>query len=256
MRAKWFTLTVLCVFLVAILAGCGGGPPTSTPTPTPSPTKTTKPEIVSAIAGARTLQSGDAIQPATVVNFTGQGPADAVIRVYSGATLIGTVTTNAAGAFNFPWTAGATEGTTTLQFTAKKPDLDESDPVAFTLVIDGTGPSIVSGSAKADAPGGTPPVITIVFNEPLVVSDMTQFTLVPSPYFTIVLGGPGLFNLSQISLGADKKTVTLTGTALTDQLTAGIAVLVQFVTFGPLTVTDQAGNPCVLPAQITFTVSP
>lgn len=227
----------------------------ATPTPTPAPNVTAKPEILTVQTATRTLQSGDAIQPATVVNFTGQGPANALVRVYSGTTLIGTTTTDSAGAFTFSWTAGSTEETVTLWFTAKKPDLDESAPVSFVLVIDGTGPSIVSGSAKADAPGGNPPVITIVFSEPLVINDMTQFTAVPSPHFGISLIG-GSFNLTQITLGTDQKTVTFTGTALTDSLVAGTSVMVAFAPVFPLTVTDQAGNAPTIPALITFTVSP
>ena len=254
-NVKWFVPVIILIFLVSLLGGCAGTGPAPTPTPTATPAVTGKPEILSATAGIRTLQSGSAIQPSTTVQFVGQGPADAQIRLYKGTMLVDTTTTGSSGQFTINWTAGTGEETVTLRFTAKKPDLPESVATEFVLVVDGTGPFIVSASASADALGGTPPVVTVVFSEPIVVSDMTLFTLVPSPYFSVTVFG-GSFNPSQISLGADKKTVTLTGTALTDQLPAGAAAQVVFVWGGLLTVKDEAGNNCVLPATITFTVSP
>lgn len=255
MRIFWLGMLLLFGFIFVTLTGCSVTPPTVTPSP--SPPITTSPQIISAIAGPRTLQSGDAIQPLTAVTFTGQGPANAVIRVYIGTSIIDTPTTDAAGFFTFNWTAGTTEGSVELRFTAKAPDLPESDAVSFTLVIDGTGPFFVSGSAQADAIGGDPPVITVVFSEPLVINDMTLFTSVPSPFFgVVVVPAPGTFNPSQISLESDQKTVTLTGTALSDQLPVGATISVTFAPVPPLTVTDQAGNPCVWPAAITFNVSP
>ncbi|MGQ9474423.1 MAG: hypothetical protein ACUVRN_10350 [Candidatus Caldatribacteriaceae bacterium] len=258
MRIFWLGMLLLFGFIFVTLTGCSVPPPPATPSPSPSPSPstTTSPQIISATATpARTLQSGDAIKPSTTVTFTGQGPANAVIRLYRGTSIIDTATADAAGFFTFSWTAGTTEESIELRFTAKEPDLPESGAVSFTLVIDGTGPYIVSGSAKADVPGGEPPVITLVFSEPLVINDMTFFTLVPSPFFGVVPTS-GTFNLSRISLENDQKTVILRGTALTDQLPSGATIMVAFVPAPPLTVTDEAGNSCVSQALITFNVSP
>ncbi|MGC8778663.1 MAG: hypothetical protein ACP5Q4_08285 [Candidatus Caldatribacteriaceae bacterium] len=256
MRVRWISCLCLAVFALVLVAGCSGGPSTPTPTPTTAPTTTAKPSITIATAGTKTLQSGDAIQPGTIVHFIGQGPASAQIRVYEGATLVGAAVADPSGSFGYNWTAGTTEGNVELRFTAKQPDLAESEATTFVLEIDGTKPYIVSGSAKADALLGAPPVITVVFNEPLVINDMNIFTLVPSPFFTITTFGGSVFNLTQITLGADQKTVTLTGQWNTDQLIAGTNVAVAFNPGGPLTVTDQAGNPCMVPTGTIIAVTP
>lgn len=246
---------ILLVSAVLGLWGCGpsgGGPVVS---PSPSPGKTQAPQILQVTVGTRTLTSGDAVQTGQNVVFSGQGPASVQIRVYLGGSLIGTTTTGVAGDFTFTWNSGTTEGTFTLEFRAKDPALPESDPVPFVLVVDGTGPSLASITAKADAPLGTPPQITVTFSEPIVVSDMTLFTL-PAGFWTVSVGGTSVFNPTSIQLAPDKKTVTITGNALSDQLVAGDLVMVIFVPAPPLTVTDAAGNPCVTPSMITGTVSP
>ncbi len=246
---------ILLVSAVFGLWGCGpsgGGPGVS---PSPSPGKTQAPQILSVTVGTRELTSGDAVQTGQNVVFSGQGPASVQIRVYLGGNLIGTTTTGVAGDFTFTWNSGTTEGTFTLEFRAKDPALPESDPVPFTLVVDGTGPSLAGIVARADAPLGTPPQVVVTFSEPIVVSDMTLFTL-PAGFWTVSVGGTSVFNPTNIQLGPDKKTVTITGNALSDQLVAGDLVTVIFVPALPLTVTDAAGNPCVTPSMITGTVSP
>lgn len=256
MHARWISYLCLFAFSVVLIVGCSGTTPTPTPTPTASPTVTAKPSITLAKAGTRTLQSGDAIQPGTAVQFIGQGPASAQIRVYVGATLVGATVTDASGSFIYTWTAGTTEGTVELRFTAKQPDLAESDATPFILEIDGTKPYLASGSAKADAPLGNAPTITVVFNEPVIINDMNVFTFVPSPFFSIAPGGGSVFTLTQISLGADQKTVTLTGNWLTDQLIAGTNVVVGLNVVGPLSITDQAGNSCMVPTGTVVVVTP
>lgn len=256
MRARWISYLCLFAFSMFLIVGCSGTTPTPTPTPTASPTVTAKPSITLAQAGTRTLQSGDAIQPGTAVQFIGQGPASAQIRVYVGATLVGATVTDPSGSFIYTWIAGTTEGTVELRFTAKQPDLAESDATPFILEIDGTKPYLASGSAKADAPLGSAPTITVVFNEPVVINDMNVFTVVPSPFFTIVPTGGSVFTLTQISLGADQKTVTLTGKWNSDQLVTGTNIGVSLIVAGPLTITDQAGNPCTTPTMTVVVVTP
>lgn len=257
MRIREVFVGVLAFSIVLGLLGCGpggGGPAVS---PSPSPGVTQAPQILSVTVGTRTLASGDAVQPGQNVVFSGQGPANVQIRVYLGGSLIGTTTTGAAGDFTFTWNSGTTEGTFTLEFKAKDPALGESAPYPFTLVVDGTSPALTSITAKADAPLGTPPQILVTFSEPIVVSDMTLFTLPIGGFWNIaVIGGTSVFTPMNIQLGADRKTVTITGNALSDQLVAGDTIMVVFSPAGPLTVTDAAGNPCVSPSMITGTVSP
>lgn len=255
-RVREVLVGILTFSVVLGLLGCGpggGGPVVS---PSPSPGATQAPQILSVTVGTRTLASGDAVQPGQSVVFSGQGPANVQIRVYLGGSLIGTTTTSAAGDFTFTWNSGTTEGTFTLEFKAKDPALEESAPYPFTLVVDGTSPALASITAKADAPFGTPPQIVVTFSEPVVVSDMTLFTLPIGGFWMVSVGGTSVFTPTSIQLGADKKTVTITGNALSDQLVAGDLVMVAFAPAGPLTVTDAAGNPCVSPSMITGTVSP
>ncbi len=253
MRIREVLVGILVLSVILGLLGCGpggGGPAVS-----PSPGATQAPQILSVTVGARTLASGDAVQPGQNVVFSGQGPASVQIRVYIGGSLVGTTTTGTAGDFTFTWNSGTTEGTFTLEFKAKDPALPESAPVPFTLVVDGTSPTLASISAKADAPLGTPPQVTVAFSEPVVVSDMTLFTL-PGGFWVVNVAGTSVFTPTSIQLGGDKKTVTITGNALIDQLVAGDLVMVIFAPAFPLSVTDAAGNPCVSPSMITGTVSP
>ncbi|MBC7218384.1 MAG: hypothetical protein H5U36_09710, partial [Candidatus Caldatribacterium sp.] len=170
-------ITVLAVVLGLFGCGPGGGGPGASPSPSPSPGVTQAPQLLSVTVGAKTLVSGDAVQPGQSVVFSGQGPANVQIRVYLGGNLIGTATTGAAGDFTFTWNSGTTEGAFTLEFKAKDPALAESAAASFTLVVDGTSPFLSSILARADAPLGAAPQIKVTFSEPIVVNDMTLFTL-------------------------------------------------------------------------------
>mgnify|MGYP000888619241 CR=1 FL=1 len=252
---KWLVLSFLFLW-VLVIVGCTPSTPSTTPTPTPTsaPNLTEAPTLITVSDGTKTLQSGDPVMFSKTITFTGQGPANAVIRVYRGDTVIDSTNTGDAGSFTWSWNSGTTEGTFVFNFTAKVPDREESTPTSFTIVVDGTKPYLTSGSAKADPLLGSTPTITVSFNEAIVVNDMNLFTLVPGHWMTGT-GGTSHFTLTTIRLADDQKTVTLTGNWMSDQLIAGDLLQVIFYPASPLVVTDKAGNLCS-PTTVIVVVSP
>ena len=253
---KWLVLSFLFLW-VLVIVGCTPSTPSTTPTPTPTsaPNLTEAPTLITVSDGTKTLQSGDPVMFSRTITFTGQGPANAVIRIRQGETIIGTTTTDDAGSFTWSWNSGTTEGTFVFNFTAKVPDREESTSTPFTIVVDGTKPYLSSALAKAEPLLGSTPTITVSFNEAIVVSDMNLFTLVPG-YWVAGAGGTSHFTLTTIQLADDQKTVTLTGNWMSDQLIAGDLLEVVFVPAGSLSVTDKAGNPCTSPTIVYGVVSP
>ncbi|MDK2896671.1 MAG: hypothetical protein PWP04_791 [Candidatus Atribacteria bacterium] len=250
-------LLVICVFSLAslvFLTGCAGTPPG--PSPSPPPNQTQSPQLITISDGTRNLESGDRVRPGLTVTFTGQGPANVTIRVYQEGEVFDTTATDGAGRFTWAWVIGATEGTFDFQFTAKDPALEESDPVVFSVIVDGTPPYLLSGSAKPDSPLGEAPTITVSFNEPIEVSDINLFTVPGYWAVSMVLPLGGNFTLTQIGLGGDNQTVTLTGDWTADQLITGEILQVVFVPHPAMGITDQAGNPMALPTTIQVTVAP
>ncbi|NLY06357.1 hypothetical protein [Candidatus Sordicultor fermentans] len=243
---KWLVLSFLFLWILGI-AGCT--------TTTSTPNLTEAPTLIIISDGTKTLQSGDPVMFSRTITFTGQGPANAVIRIRQGETIIGTTTTDDAGSFTWSWDSGTTEGTFVFNFSAEVPDREESTPTSFTIVVDGTGPYLVSALAKADPPLGSAPTITVSFNEAIVVSDMNLFTLVPGGYWAAGAGGTSHFTLTIIHLADDQKTVTLSGNWMSDQLIAGDPLEVIFHPASPLVVTDKAGNPCTSPTLVLVLVS-
>jgi len=228
----------VAVFL-ALVAGCA---PSGTTTP-PTPNQTQAPQLITVNDGVRNLQSGDSIQNGITVTFTGSGPANAIIRVYLNGTLLDSTTTDDAGSFTWSWTSGTTEGTFTFGFTAEAGGLPESTQTQFQIVVDITPPYLLSCSAKADAPLGDAPTITVQFNEPVTVGDVNLFE---TPAFWNVTcplcPGGSVFTITQVTLGADNQTVTLTGNWMSDQLVAGDQIMVVF-NYSPLmNIQDAAGN--------------
>ncbi len=254
---KWLVLSFLFLW-VLVIVGCTPSTPSTTPTPTPTsaPNLTEAPTLITVSDGTKTLQSGDPVMFSKTITFTGQGPANAVIRIRQGETIIGTTTTDDAGSFTWSWNSGTTEGTFVFNFTAKVPDREESTSTPFTIVVDGTGPYLTSGSAKADPLLGSTPTITFSFNEAIVVSDMNLFTLVPGFWAVGVVLGTSNFTLTTVQLADDQKTVTLTGNWMSDELIAGDTLQVVFIPAGSLSVTDKAGNPCTSPTLVNIVVSP
>lgn len=229
----------LSVFL-AFIAGCA---PSGTTTPSTS-NQTQKPELITVNDGVRILYSGDSIRDGITVTFTGSGPANAIIKVYLNGTLFDSTTTDDAGSFTWTWTSGTTEGTFTFGFTAEAGELPESTQDQFQIVVDITPPYLGSScSAKADTLLGSAPTITVQFNEPVTVGDINLFE---TPAFwnvgcTVCPGG-SVFTVTQVTLGADNQTVTLTGNWTTDFLVAGDQIMVVF-TYNPLMdIKDAAGN--------------
>ncbi len=244
---KWLVLSFLFLWILGI-AGC---------TTTSAPNLTEAPTLITISDGTKTLQSGDPVMFSKTITFTGQGPANAVIRVYRGDTVIDSTTTNSAGSFTWSWDSGTTERTFVFSFTAEVPDREESTPTSFTIVVDGTRPYLTSVSAKADPPLGSAPTITVSFNEAIVVNDMDLFTSVPGFWaWEVGAGGTSHFTLITIQLADDRKTVTLTGNWMSDQLIAGDLLQVVFRPASPLVVTDKAGNPCTSPTIVAVVVSP
>jgi len=253
---KWLVLSLL-VLGVLVIVGCTPSTPSTTPTPTPTsaPSLTEAPTLIMVSEGTRTLHSGDPVMFSKTITFTGQGPANAVIRIRQGETIIGTTTTDDAGSFTWSWNSGTTEGTFVFNFTAKVPDQEESTPTSFTIVVDGTKPHLTSGLAKADPLLGAAPTITVSFNEAIVVNDMNLFTSVPG-FWTVGTGGSSNFTLTTVQLADDRKTVTLTGNWMSDELIAGDTLQVVFIPAGSLSVTDKAGNICTSPTNVNIVVSP
>ena len=242
---KWLVLSFLFLWILGI-AGC---------TTTSAPNLTEAPTLITISDGTKTLQSGDPVMFSKTITFTGQGPANAVIRVYRGDTVIDSTTTNNAGSFTWSWDSGTTEGTFVFNFSAEVPDREESTPTSFTIVVDGTGPYLVSALAKADPPFESAPTITVSFNEAIVVNDMNLFTLVPGGFWTVSISGASVFTLTTIHLADDQKTVTLSGNWMSDQLIAGDLLEVIFHPASPLVVADKAGNPCTSPTFVAVPVS-
>ncbi|WP_409376648.1 hypothetical protein, partial [Candidatus Sordicultor fermentans] len=216
---------------------------------------TEAPTLIIISDGTKTLQSGDPVMFSRTITFTGQGPANAVIQIRQGETIIGTTTTDDAGSFTWSWDSGTTEETFVFNFTAKVPDREESTPTSFTIVVDGTGPYLVSALAKADPLFESAPTITVSFNEAIVVNDMNLFTLVPGGFWTVSISGASVFTLTTIHLADDQKTVTLSGNWMSDQLIAGDLLEVIFHPASPLVVADKAGNPCTSPTFVAVPVS-
>jgi len=235
---KILVFAFLTVFL-ALIAGCA---PSGTTTP-PTPNQTQVPQLITVNDGVRNLQSGDSIQGGITVTFTGSGPANAIIRVYLNGTLLDSTTTDDAGSFTWTWTSGTTEGTFTFGFTAEAGGLSESTQTQFQIVVDITPPYLLSCSAKADTPLGDAPTITVQFNEPVTIGDVNLFE---TPTFwgvsCIVCPGGSVFTVTQVTLGADNQTVTLTGNWTSDQLVAGDQIMVTFAYTPLMNIQDAAGN--------------
>jgi len=228
----------LSVFL-AFVAGCAPSGPTTPPTPN----QTQAPQLITVNDGVRNLQSGDSIRGGILVTFTGSGPANAIIRVYLNGTLFDSTTTDDAGSFTWTWTSGTTEGTFTFGFTAEAGGLPESEQEQFQIVVDITPPYLLSCSAKADTPLGDAPTITVQFNEPVTVGDINLFE---TPTFwtvnCVVCPGSSAFTVTQVTLGADNQTVTLTGNWMSDQMVAGDQIMVVFIYVPLMNIKDAAGN--------------
>jgi len=247
------TIVFLSVLaFIVVLAGCAGQGPT------PPPNQTQKPQLITVNDGLKNLQNGDPVKGGTTVTFTGSGPADAIIKVYLNGALLGSTTTSPAGSFTWSWTSGTTEGTFTFAFTAEAGGLPESAQETFSLVVDRTPPYFLSCSAKADAPLGAAPTITVRFNEPVVIGDVNVFE---HPFYwdvsCEVCPGGSHFTVTEVNLEEDNQTVILTGRWDTDRLVAGDQLLVQFLYSSLMDIKDRAGNAFSATISIpTFTVTP
>ncbi|WP_438313682.1 hypothetical protein ACP6EK_05090 [Candidatus Caldatribacterium sp. SIUC1] len=245
MRREWLLFIVFPVFLCVVLAGCGGTPGPSPASPTPG---TAAPGITIVREGSpdtgRVLQSGDPVRFSQDVYFQGIAPSSAVVKVYLNGTVIDQTSALPSGEFLWRWNSGVTEGIYEISFTATQGSLPESGRTTFTIVVDGTGPYLHSLSAKADAPLGNAPTIVVYFNEEIVVGDMNVFAL-PAVWSVTCLICPGgsVFNVTQVALSADRKSVTLTGNWITDRLIVGDQIQVFFAYVPLMGVTDKAGNP-------------
>ncbi len=253
MKKAMVFLSVLA--FIVVLAGCAGQGPT------PPPNQTQKPQLITVNDGLKNLQNGDPVKGGTTVTFTGSGPADAIIRVYLNGALLGSTTTSPAGSFTWSWTSGTTEGTFTFAFTAEAGGLPESAQETFSLVVDTTQPYLSSCSAKADAPFGAAPTITVRFNEPVVIEDVNVFEHIGfwavSCAAPILCPGGSHFTVTEVNLEEDSQTVTLTGRWDTDWLVAGDQLVVGFAYSSLMDIKDRAGNAFNAIVSIpTFTVTP
>jgi len=252
---KNFLLTFIAfvALFVLILSGCAPTPD-PTPTPTPTPTGTVQPDLNIVRDGPdRILASGDPVRFNRGITFQGSAPSSSLIRVYRDGTQIDQFDATPAGAFTWWWSTGATEGTFVFEFTATQAPLGESLRTSFTVVVDGTPPFLESLEAKADPVGSPPPQVTVFFNEPIEVGDMAFFTL-PASWVVNTVIGISVFNTTEVELGADQRSVILTGDWQTDFLVAGNSIQVIFIYDPAMGVTDRAGNEIVPPIFVTGTV--
>ncbi len=254
MKSFLMTTVVFVALLVLILSGCGPGPAPA-PSPEPTPTGTVQPTLNIVRDGVdRNLTSGDPVRFNRTIEFQGSAPSSSLIRVYRDGTQIDQFDATPAGAFTWWWPTGATEGTFVFEFTAEQAPLGESLQTSFTVVVDGDPPFLQSLEAKADAIGSPPPQVTAYFNEPIEVGDMAFFTL-PARWVVNTIIGTSVFNTTEVELGADQRSVILTGNWQTDFLVAGNSIQVVFIYDPAMVVTDRAGNEIAPPVFVTGTVT-
>jgi uncharacterized membrane protein YgdD (TMEM256/DUF423 family) len=170
----------------------------------------------------------DNITSDTTPTLTGTAVADATVKVYDGATLLGQVTADAGGAWQFT-TAALSDGLHSLTATAtdaSSATSPPSDPVDLT--IDTGGPTvIVTPAAGQNSPTNASPVVFAVhFSEPVV-----GFTATDVEFTGSTVGGT--LSAAVAGSGADY-TVSVTGMTGTGSVVVSIPAAA---------VTDLAGNP-------------
>ncbi|MGU9933606.1 BapA/Bap/LapF family large adhesin [Enterobacter asburiae] len=120
-------------------------------TPPPAATIATVTDDVGGVQGP--LSSGDTTDD-TKPLLQGTAPADAVITVYDGATLLGTATLDGSGGWNFTPTTPLTDGLHSLTVHATDAAGNTSISSPFALVVD-TTPPLAPGNLVVSNDGGT-----------------------------------------------------------------------------------------------------
>ncbi|MGM8946368.1 BapA/Bap/LapF family large adhesin [Enterobacter asburiae] len=120
-------------------------------TPPPAATIATVTDDVGGVQGP--LSSGDTTDD-TKPLLQGTAPADAVITVYDGATLLGTATLDGSGGWNFTPTTPLTDGLHSLTVHATDAAGNTSISSPFVLVVD-TTPPLAPGNLVVSNDGGT-----------------------------------------------------------------------------------------------------
>ncbi|WP_395279605.1 BapA/Bap/LapF family large adhesin [Enterobacter asburiae] len=120
-------------------------------TPPPAATIATVTDDVGGVQGP--LSSGDTTDD-TKPLLQGTAPADAVITVYDGATLLGTATLDGSGGWSFTPTTPLTDGLHSLTVHATDAAGNTSISSPFALVVD-TTPPLAPGNLVVSNDGGT-----------------------------------------------------------------------------------------------------
>lgn len=115
------------------------------------------------------------------LTLSGTAEPASLVRIYDGATLLGSANADGAGAWNFT-TPTLSEGTHSFTARAYDPSGNESPPsTAVTVTVDRTAPTVTSVSSPT--PDGTYGIgqtvlVTVTFSEPVTVAGGTpQLTL-------------------------------------------------------------------------------
>ncbi|WP_048972444.1 Ig-like domain-containing protein, partial [Enterobacter asburiae] len=120
-------------------------------TPPPAATIATVTDDVGGVQGP--LSSGDTTDNTNPL-LQGTAPADAVITVYDGATLLGTATLDGSGGWNFTPTTPLADGLHSLTVHATDAAGNTSISSPFVLVVD-TTPPLAPGNLVVSNDGGT-----------------------------------------------------------------------------------------------------
>ena len=184
---------------------------------------------------------GDGITNDNTLTLTGTAEANSTVKVYDGATLLGSVTANGTGAWSYT-TAALSNGAHSLTATAT--DAAGNTGVASTalsVTIDTTAPVVTQTAATPSSgiefPGDTV-TVTLTLSEAVTVSGTPTLALNDGGTATYT-GGSGSNALTfSYTVGASDATVSalaITGVNLSN----GAAV------------TDVAGNPANLAGALT-----
>ncbi|WP_036038113.1 Ig-like domain-containing protein, partial [Leminorella grimontii] len=100
-----------------------------------------------------TLQKGDVTDDSTPT-LNGTAQAGSTVRIYDGATLLGSITADASGNWSFTPTTALTDGSHNLTATATNSIGQTSEPTGiFNIIVDTTAPGDVTGLKVVDDVG-------------------------------------------------------------------------------------------------------